>query len=202
MKILGQRALASRAKIMSGIGWETGNDIQASWIECVETVMAGCPGSNVMSVAISIGASREMLQGDIHSLGIERQKNKNPNWGWRHVTKYGQLASQCAEKGLNYSTVYSRMRKLMAKGIPEEKAIAEAISKPTKPAPVPDPNRKIRKKDLKRYMIRKAKMACMWLDDKPEPVKKKSGPKPKEFRGLDLSSLLVEDNFEINYDNR
>jgi len=94
------------------------------------------------------------------------------------------------------------MRKLMAKGIPEEKAIAEAISKPTKPAPVPDPNRKIRKKDLKRYMIRKAKRAGMWLDDKPEPVKKKSGPKPKEFRGLDLSSLLVEDNFEINYDNR
>jgi len=99
MKTLGKVALASRSKIMLGIGWEIGSDIQADWVECVETVMAGCPGSNVLSVAISIGASREMLQGDIHSLGIERQKNKNPNWGWRHVTKYGQLASQCAEKG-------------------------------------------------------------------------------------------------------
>ena len=62
VKILGQRALASRAKIMLGIGWEIGDDIQSSWVECVETVMAGCPGSNVLSVAISIGASREMLQ--------------------------------------------------------------------------------------------------------------------------------------------
>ena len=39
----------------------------------------------------------------------------------------------------------------------------------------------------------------MWIDDKPEPVKKKSGPKPKEFRGLDLSSLIVEECFEINF---
>ena len=199
MKILGQRALASRAKIMSCIGWETGDDIQASWVECVETFMAGCPGSNVLSVAISIGASREMPQGNMHSLDIEQQKNKNPNWGWRHVTKYGQLASQCAEKGLNYSTVYSRMRKLMAKGMPEEKAIAEAISKPTKPAPIPDP-RTMRKSDRKRYLISKAKKSGMWIDDKPDPVKKKRGPKPKEFRVLDLSSLIVEeDNLEINF---
>ena len=202
MKTLGKVALASRSKIMLGIGWEIGSDIQADWVECVETIMAGCPGSSVLSVAISIGASREMLQGDIHSLGIERQKNKNPNWGWRHVTKYGQLASQCAEKGLNYSTVYSRMRKLMAKGISEERAIAEAISKPTKPMPIQDP-RTMRKSDRKRYMISKAKKYGVWIDDKPEPVKKKSGPKPKEFRGLDLSSLLVEEEcFEINYDNR
>jgi len=176
MIVLGKKAMETRKLVMASIGWPVETDPQAAWCDCIRTMLGACGKATYVELAMSIGVSREMLQQDVSRLKIVHPKH---NRGWNKATKYGTLRDMCAASGANYQTIYARMRKLIAKGVPQEQAIAIAIG--TQALRLPDP-RKMSKTARRKYLIMLAKRHGIWRDESKPVVEKKKRGRPAKVK--------------------